>query len=66
MTLKELKELDKDFLTPAEVAAVTGMDPQRLRLIAHKHKERLGFPVILSGRKTIIPKAGFIKFCEGG
>lgn len=65
MTLQELKTLDKDIITPAIAAQVIGCDPQYIRVAAHKCPEQLGFPVIVMGTRTRIPRLAFVKFLEG-
>ena len=65
MTLDDLKRLDREFLTPAQVAEVLGCDPQGIRVWARQRPEGLGFPVCLVGSRTKIPKRPFIRFMEG-
>jgi hypothetical protein len=65
MTLKEIELLDKETLTPAEVASCTGFDRQYLTIEAREHPENLGFPVIVVGHRTKIPKEAFLKFMRG-
>lgn len=65
MTLDDLKRLDREFLTPAQVAEVLGCDPHGIRVWARQRPEGLGFPVCLIGSRTKIPKRPFIQFMEG-
>jgi hypothetical protein len=65
MTLQELKTLDKDIITPAIAAQVIGCDPHYIRVAAHQCPEQLGFPVIVMGTRTRIPRLAFVKFLEG-
>ena len=65
MSLDDLKRIDREFLTPAQVAEVLGCDPQAIRVWARKRPEGLGFPVCLVGSRTKIPKRPFIQFMEG-
>ena len=65
MTLDDLKRLDREFLTPAQVAEVLGCDPHGIRVWARQRPEGLGFPVCLVGSRTKIPKRPFIQFMEG-
>lgn len=62
MTLKQIIESDKPFLTPAEVAEVLGACPQTIRNQAHDYPEKLGFPVIVTGSRTRIPRIRFLEF----
>ena len=69
MTLTDIKTLDRDWLTVAEVAAVLGADQQGIRITAHDCPEKLGFPVIVlgrNGRRVKVPKQPFIRFMETG
>ena len=65
MTLQEIKISDKDLLTPAEIAPVLHLDPSTIRYWAHEAPEKLGFPVIVAGTRTKIPRLPFIRFLEG-
>ena len=65
MTLDEIKALDKEYLTPREVGKVIGCNPYAVSVAARTEPEKLGFPVIRIGKRTKIPKAGFVKFMEG-
>lgn len=65
MTLAELKQLDKDVITPAQAAGVLGCDPQYIRIAARQRPELLGFPVILIESRVKIPRIAFIRYMEG-
>ena len=65
MTLEELKKLDKAVITPCQAAGVIGCDPQFIRTAARQHPEWLGFPVIVYGSRTKIPRLPFIRYIEG-
>ena len=65
MTLDDLKRLDREYLTPAQVAEVLDCDPQGIRVWARQRPEGLGFPVCIVGSRTKIPKRPFIQFMEG-
>lgn len=65
MTLDDLRSMDREFLTPAEVGAVLGCDPQSIRVQAATEPWRLGYPVTRVGSRTKIPRLAFIKFLEG-
>lgn len=66
MTLQDLKEMDKEFITPAVAAQILGCDPQFIRIVARQAKDELGFPVLVVRSRVKIPKAAFINFMEGG
>lgn len=65
MTLQDIKQMDKDVITPAEAAQVVGCDPQQLRLTAREKPENLGFPVIIVRSRIKIPRVAFIRYMEG-
>lgn len=65
MTLQDLKAMSKTMLTPAEAAQVIGCDPQLIRIAARQQPELLGFPVVVIGTRTRIPRTAFIRFIEG-
>jgi hypothetical protein len=65
MTLDELREYPKEYLTPAQVAPVLGCDPQDIRVTARLYPERLGFNVAVIGARVKIPRRGFLQWLEG-
>lgn len=66
MTLAEIKASDKVMLLPKDVAPVLGCDPHSIRIQAHEYPESLGFPVVLLGNRTLIPRKPFLKFLGEG
>lgn len=64
-TLEQIEALDKEMLTPADIAPILGSDPQTIRWQAQNKPGKLGFPIILIGNRVKIPKAAFINFCLG-
>jgi hypothetical protein len=65
MTIEAIKALDREFLTPAEIAPILGCNAQDIRWQARTAPERLGFPVIIIKSRTKIPRRGFIRWMEG-
>lgn len=65
MTLEEIKAMDCEMLTPSIVAKVICCTPYKITLQARQCPEMLGFPVIVMGNRTKIPRRAFIKFMEG-
>lgn len=65
MTLSEIKSMDKDFLTPEDVAPLLRCDPHGIRVQAQKAPQFLGFPVCQVGNRTKIPRVPFLKWVEG-
>ena len=69
MTLEEIKNSDRLWLTPAEVAPVVGCDPNQIRNTAQSAPHLLGFPVTVVGTRTKIWRKPFLAFIgerEGG
>lgn len=66
MTLKEIKQSDKIFLTAADVSEVLGCDPQTLRLAVREKPELVGFNCSMIGKTLRIPRQAFIRWIEGG
>lgn len=64
-TLKDIEEMDRETLTPAIVAGCMHWDPYTINIQAHQDPSVLGFPVIIKGRRVVIPKQGFLNFCYG-
>lgn len=62
MTLKELLELEREYLTAAQIAGVLGSDPQTIRVAARVDPQRLGFPVVVIGSRVKIPRVPFLRY----
>lgn len=65
MTLPEIRESDKLFLVPTDIAGLLGCDPQNIRSAAKQRPELLGFPVCVVGTRVKIPRAAFVRFMDG-
>lgn len=63
--LDAIKGSEKPTITPALAAQVIGCDPHYIRVAARQKPEQLGFPVIVVGTRTKIPRIPFIRFVEG-
>lgn len=66
MTLKEIEELPGEYLLPKHIAAVLDCDQYTVNCAAQTEPDKLGFPVIVTGARVRIPKAGFIHFMKYG
>ena len=66
MTLEEIRNLDREYLTPAEVAPILGCDAQDIRVAARQSPGRLGFNVAVIGSRVKVPRRAFIKWMGGG
>ena len=62
MTLKDVVNMDKAYLTPAEAAEILECDPHAIRIAAKKAPEQLRFPTILIGNRVKIPRLPFVEF----
>lgn len=60
--LKALQESDKTFLTPQEVSAVLGSDPQTIRVTARQRPDLIGFKFTFVGNRMKIPRIPFLRF----
>lgn len=65
MTLSEIRESGKMFLTPRDIAGVLGSDPQTIRVTARMQPERIGFSFTFTGNRMKIPRLAFLRFMEG-
>lgn len=65
LTVEDVKQMERETITPAIAAEVIGCDAHELRLQARFRPDLLGFPVIVCGTRTKIPRKPFIRFMEG-
>lgn len=65
MNVEEMKELPKDYLTPKDVAGCLGCTAYAINQQAAANAGKLGFPVIMVGKRVKIPRKAFIRFMEG-
>ena len=66
MTLQQIEQLPGEYLLPKHVAAVLDCEPYSINCAAQDDPDRLGFPVIITGNRVRIPKAGFLYFMKYG
>ena len=62
MTLAEIKASDKAMLLATDVAPVLRCNPHLIRVQAHEFPEALGFPVVVIGHRTLIPRKPFLAY----
>lgn len=62
MTLQEMRESDKVFLSPKDVAPLLKCDPYNINLQAQDDPKKLGFQVIVILSTVKIPRIPFLKF----
>ena len=63
--LESIRSMSDTMITPEMASEVIGCDPQYIRLAARWDPEALGFPVTVSGNRTHIPRASFLRYVEG-
>lgn len=66
MTLAEIRASDKVMLLAKDVAPVLGCDPHSIRIQAREYPEQLGFPVVVIGNRTLIPRKPFLAYLGEG
>lgn len=66
MTLAEIKGSDKTMLLASDVAPVLGCAPHSIRIQAREYPEQLGFPVVVIGNRTLIPRKPFLAYLGEG
>ena len=64
-TIEDIKRLNKDILTPGDIAPVLGCDPNLIRHQAKEDIKQLGFPASKLGSRIKIPRQAFINWYEG-
>lgn len=62
MTLQEIQDLDKAFLTPEQVSGVLGSNPQTIRVTARQRPDLIGYEFTFIGNRMKIPKIPFLRF----
>lgn len=65
MTIEDIKKMNKEVLTPGDVAPVLGCDPNIIRFQAKQNIRQLGFPAAKLGSRIKIPRRAFINWWEG-
>ena len=65
MTLKELEQLPKEMLVPADIAPILGCTPYSINVAVKDGKNPFPFPVIRMGTRVRIPKMPFLKAMRG-
>lgn len=62
MTIKEIKNSDAVWLTPADIAEVLECDPASIRAQAQDDPSKLGFPVVVLCSRVKVNRKGFLRF----
>jgi hypothetical protein len=66
MTLEQMRDSRKDFLTPEDVSDVLGCMPYTINIQAKEDATLLGFPVCVTGSRVRIPRLAFIHWMMYG
>lgn len=61
-TLEDLINIDKHFLTPADISGVLGSNPQTIRVTARQRPDLIGFEYTFVGNRMKIPRIPFLRF----
>ena len=64
-TLADVRAMSEDTITPKIAADVLGCTAFMLGTMCKEEPEKVPFPFICIGRRTIIPRIGFISWAEG-
>lgn len=64
-TLNDLRDMEEDTITPAIAGDVLGCTGFLIGRMCHEEPDKVQFPFLCIGNKTIIPREGFIRWAEG-
>lgn len=64
MTIDDIIQTDQVFLKPTDIAPILHCDPQQLRMAAHREPWKLGFKVVVIGRRVRIPREAFLQYLK--
>lgn len=65
MTIEDIKNMNKEILTPNDIAPLLRCDPNIIRDQAKEDIKQLGFPASKIGTRVKIPKQAFIDWYCG-
>ena len=60
--IQAIIDSEKEFLVPADVAPILGVDPHYIRIAARQRPEFLKFEFFVSGNRTKIPRIPFLRY----
>ena len=61
-----LRTIPDTFLTPEQISPILKVNPHSIRLAARENPKGLGFPVIVVGNRTLIPRKPFLEYIGEG
>lgn len=64
MTISEIRNSDRNYLTPTDIAPIMEMNPQTVRMLARSADKALPFPVLVCGTRTKIPRGDFVRYYD--
>ena len=64
-TIEDIKKINKEVLTPGDIAPILRCDPNVIRYQASTDIKQLGFPASKIGSRVKIPRRAFIEWFEG-
>ncbi|MCI7350736.1 MAG: helix-turn-helix domain-containing protein [Ruminococcus sp.] len=62
MLIEEIEQINRNYLTPAEVSSALGISISTF----YRNYEKMKFPIIRVGKKIHIPKEAFLNFLRYG
>lgn len=62
MTLEDIKQSNKTFLSPADVCGVLGSNPQTIRVTARQRPDLIGYEFTFVGNRMKISRIPFLRF----
>ena len=65
MTLEDIEKLDKEMLTPRDIAPIMGCNSFAINVATRDGKNPFPFPVLHFGNRVKIPRRLFIKAMKG-
>ena len=65
MTIEDIRNSDKEILTPGVISPILECDPNIIRRQAKEDIKQLGFPASKIGSRIKIPRKAFIDWYEG-
>lgn len=65
VTLEQIESLQKDMLTPSDIAGYLGCNPYAINVATRDGLNPFPFPIIRMGTRVKIPKIPFIKVMRG-
>ena len=65
MTIEEIKNSSRTYLTVCDIGKIVGIRPDKLRYQALTDSTKLGFPVCVADKTVRIPRVAFLTWMNG-